>query len=75
MHGNVWEWVEDVWRNDHRGRPGSAAAVTSGPDPDDRTVKGGSWDDPPRRVRCTSRNRKDRDQRGNEIGFRVARDL
>jgi formylglycine-generating enzyme required for sulfatase activity len=75
MHGNVWEWVEDVWFDSHSGRPDDGRARTEGPDPDNRTVRGGSWDDPERRVRCLSRNHKDRDQRENEIGFRVARSL
>ena len=41
-------------------------------DPDDRVICGGSWDDRARRVRCSSRNAKDHDQRENEIGLRVA---
>jgi formylglycine-generating enzyme required for sulfatase activity len=73
LHGNVWEWVEDVWSPGHRGRPDDQRPRLDGPDPDTRTVRGGSWDDPPHRVTCASRNRKDRDQRENEIGFRVAR--
>lgn len=73
MHGNVWEWVEDVWNSGHRGRPEDQRVRLDGPEPDTRTVRGGSWDDPQHRVTCASRNRKDRDQRENEIGFRVAR--
>ena len=71
MNGNVWEWVEDTWVAGHRGRPADQAARTDG-DPQDRVIRGGSWDDRARRCRCISRNRKDNDQRENEIGFRVA---
>ncbi|MFO1153251.1 MAG: SUMF1/EgtB/PvdO family nonheme iron enzyme [Rhodospirillales bacterium] len=71
MNGNLWEWVEDTWVSGHRGRPTDQSVRDDG-DPQDRVIRGGSWDDRPRRVRCISRNRKDRDQRENEIGFRVA---
>jgi formylglycine-generating enzyme required for sulfatase activity len=73
MHGNVWEWVADVWSDSHKGRSGDQHARTVGTDEDERAIRGGSWDDPPRRVQCIARNHKDRDQRENEIGFRVAR--
>lgn len=75
MHGNVWEWVADTWAPSHRGRPGDGRARDEAAAGDDRTIRGGSWDDPPRRVRCIARDHKDRDQRENEIGFRVARDF
>jgi formylglycine-generating enzyme required for sulfatase activity len=72
MNGNVWEWVEDVWHDSHSGRPTDGKPRLEGADPQDKVVRGGSWDDRPRRARCISRNGKDRDQRENEIGFRVA---
>jgi formylglycine-generating enzyme required for sulfatase activity len=75
MQGNVWEWVEDVWVPSHRGRPDDQRPRLDGPEPNIRAVRGGSWDDNPNRVTCASRNRKDRDQRESEIGFRVARSL
>ena len=72
LNGNVWEWVEDVWNDGHSGRPADAAARTTGPDPQEHVIKGGSWDDRDRRVRCASRNGVDDTHRENEIGFRVA---
>ena len=72
MNGNVWEWVEDVWNDGHGGRPASAAARLTGPDPQEHVIRGGSWDDRPRRVRCASRDGKDASHREDEIGFRVA---
>jgi formylglycine-generating enzyme required for sulfatase activity len=72
MNGNVWEWVEDVWNDGHSGRPEDASARTAGPDPQEHVIKGGSWDDRDRRVRCASRNGMDDTHRENEIGFRVA---
>ena len=72
LNGNVWEWVEDVWNDGHSGRPADAAARLAGPDPQEHVIKGGSWDDRDRRVRCASRNGVDDTHRENEIGFRVA---
>jgi formylglycine-generating enzyme required for sulfatase activity len=72
LNGNVWEWVVDVWNDGHAGRPAGAAARTTGPDPQEHVIRGGSWDDRDRRVRCASRNGVDDTHRENEIGFRVA---
>lgn len=75
MNGNVWEWVEDVWHENHRNNPADGSARQDGPDKQDHAVRGGSWDDRARRVRCISRNHKRMDSRSNEIGFRVALSL
>ena len=72
LNGNVWEWVQDVWNDGHAGRPADAAARSTGPDPQEHVIRGGSWDDRDRRVRCASRNGVDDTHRENEIGFRVA---
>ena len=45
MNGNVWEWVEDVWNDGHGGRPASAAARLTGPDPQEHVIRGGSSTD------------------------------
>ena len=66
LNGNVWEWV-DVWNEGHGGRPADAGARTRGPDPQDHVIRGGSWDDRPRRVRCASRDGKDGAHREDEI--------
>jgi formylglycine-generating enzyme required for sulfatase activity len=75
MNGNVWEWVEDVWHENHRDNPADGSARQGGPDKQNHVIRGGSWDDRPRRVRCISRNGKNTDSRSNEIGFRVALSL
>ena len=72
VNGNVWEWVEDVWNDGHGGRPADQAARSTGPDPQEHVIRGGSWDDRARRVRCASRDGKDASHREDEIGFRVA---
>ena len=51
MHGNVWEWVEDVYQSRYEGAPTDGSAWLD--DGSDRVVRGGSWGDlaPGTRVR------------------------
>jgi formylglycine-generating enzyme required for sulfatase activity len=72
MHGNVWEWVEDCYK-DYTEAPSGGTSV-----PDysgcHRVLRGGSWIDHPELIR--SINRKHEVQTGfrlNQIGFRLAR--
>ncbi len=43
MHGNVWEWVEDVWHENYEGAPDDGSAWTEGGDQGGRVMRGGSW--------------------------------
>lgn len=72
MAGNVWEWCRTVWqsslsadakelRNDIRGS-------------DRRVLRGGSWANQRRFVRCAYRHRNHPDHRGPNVGFRVVRE-
>src|SRR5512134_2588582 len=50
MHGNVWEWLEDVWHDKYSGAPtdGSAWTECEGINSDaSRVARGGSWDSNP----------------------------
>ncbi|QBE66899.1 SUMF1/EgtB/PvdO family nonheme iron enzyme [Pseudoduganella lutea] len=79
MHGNVWEWTQDVAHDDYEGAPldGSewleSADVAS--DPDRRMVRGGAWLYPPRYVRSAVRNGFSALLANDVVGFRVARKL
>jgi formylglycine-generating enzyme required for sulfatase activity len=42
MHGNVWEWVEDVYHNSYKGAPADGSAWTGGSEAP-RVLRGGSW--------------------------------
>lgn len=70
VHGNVWEWVQDCWRenySDHGYETGSC---------DLRVVRGGSWaDDEERYLRSAMRGRNDDELRTSFTGFRIAQDL
>jgi formylglycine-generating enzyme required for sulfatase activity len=73
MHGNVWEWVEDVWHENYEGAPDDGGAWTEGRDQGGRVMRGGSWSIHPDLCRSADRSRDLIGNRGRDIGFRVAR--
>ena len=75
MHGNVWEWVEDCWHSDYSGAPANRSAWIDRCNERSRTLRGGSWIDPPRIVRSAYRSRNIPVYRSSTVGFRVARTL
>ena len=75
MHGNVWEWMQDVWHPSYDGAPTDGSAWTLGGDASRRVLRGGSWSASPNRIRSASRLRYPPDFRGSNVGFRVARSL
>ncbi len=73
MHGNVWEWCQDVWQADL----GTAAVVDPLTPPGDdaggdRVLRGGSWRYYGRLVRSAIRYHDRPGIRGYNIGFRLA---
>ncbi len=56
MHGNVWEWCEDVWHVNYNDAPNDGTAWLTGSEQNKRVLRGGSWynDD----IVCSSANRK-----------------
>jgi formylglycine-generating enzyme required for sulfatase activity len=75
MHGNVQEWVQDVWHESFAGAPTDGAPWISEVDQSRRVLRGGSWVDPAHHVRSASRAWAMPDYRGASTGFRLARDL
>lgn len=43
VHGNVWEWCEDVWHDNYKGAPDDGSAWVHGGNQDRRLLRGGSW--------------------------------
>jgi formylglycine-generating enzyme required for sulfatase activity len=73
VHGNVWEWTADCYA------PYPATASDARPhivrDCGQKVIRGGSWVLPPHEMRSSNRWRFYPVAPGDEIGFRVARDL
>jgi formylglycine-generating enzyme required for sulfatase activity len=74
MHGNVREWVEDLWHDNYDDAPTDGLSWLSGHSAM-RVLRGGSWLDADWFVRSASRGRGGEYDRTNFIGFRLARDI
>jgi formylglycine-generating enzyme required for sulfatase activity len=72
MLGNVWEWVEDCWNQGYAGAPNTAAPRSTGTC-EVRVFRGGAWNSKPASVRAAYRDRDTRDERHENLGFRVVR--
>jgi formylglycine-generating enzyme required for sulfatase activity/serine/threonine protein kinase len=74
MHGNVWEWVQDVVHDSYEGAPTDGGACEQGGDPARRVLRGGSWSNSPRYLRSALRNGFSAALANDIVGFRVVRD-
>lgn len=74
LHGNVREWVQDLWHNDYAGAPNDGLAWSSGHGAM-YVMRGGSWLDAAWFLRSAARGRGGASDRTNFVGFRVARDV
>lgn len=62
MHGNVWEWCEDVWHGNYKNAPVDGSAYLNSNSLNKRLLRGGSWYDIPDNCRSAFRD--------NDIAFR-----
>lgn len=67
MHGNVWEWCADAWKDSRAGHGNERAQF--------RTLRGGSWADSPGKLRAASRSGYPAAGLNRLIGLRVAMTL
>ncbi|MCW6050241.1 formylglycine-generating enzyme family protein [Lyngbya sp. CCAP 1446/10] len=72
MHGDVWEWCQDVWHDNYSGAPTDGSAWESGGDSKNRVQRGGSWNYYAVHCRSAYRNYGLADYRWRFRGFRVA---
>jgi formylglycine-generating enzyme required for sulfatase activity len=72
MHGNVWEWCEDVQHYFYKGAPSDGSAWTSGGDQSSRMIRGGCWYDDLDLCSSYWRGQVGADNREPYTGFRVA---
>ena len=74
MHGNVWELVQDCWKDSYVGAPTDGSAWTSG-DCNQRVRRGGSWINTPGGLSSSFRGASDRwNNDASARGFRLAQD-
>jgi formylglycine-generating enzyme required for sulfatase activity len=72
LHGNVWEWCQDRYKEaGNKGMEVNIAQSITGKDP--RVLRGGSFYSQPANVRSAVRGRLAPSNRGTNIGFRLAR--
>lgn len=74
--GNVWQWTEDCWNDNHVGAPVDGSARIDG-NCEQRVLRGGSWVNEAWVLRSSERTRTSPDSgiRANYNGFRVAKTL
>ena len=75
MHGNVWEWVQDLVHPSYDGAPADGSAWLSGSEHGHRVLRGGSWLYSPRYLRSSSRNGYGADSRNDIVGARIVREI
>jgi formylglycine-generating enzyme required for sulfatase activity len=73
MHGNVWEWCEDAWRENYIDAPADSSTWTGSGASSSRVLRGGSWNADPQILRSANRGGNTLTIRNNNNGFRVAR--
>lgn len=73
MHGNVWDWCEDVGNANYNDAPTDGSAWLTGNAPLARIIRGGSWDINPLYLRSAFRTGLPPTYRKNFLGFRLAR--
>jgi formylglycine-generating enzyme required for sulfatase activity len=72
LHGNVCEWVEDLWHPHYFGAPADGRPWRESAPPGRRVVRGGAWDYLPRLLRSAWRDGVSGDSRRDNLGFRLA---
>jgi formylglycine-generating enzyme required for sulfatase activity len=73
MLGNVWEWTSDC-ASDSLARAAQGGPAGCAPDAN-RILRGGSWSDPPERLRLAARIAGPPNARDQIVGFRLVREI
>lgn len=71
MHGNVWEWCQDVWHGNYESAPNDGSAWEEGEVTERRVLRGGSWVGYGCYCRSAFRDGLAPAGRGHEFGLRV----
>jgi eukaryotic-like serine/threonine-protein kinase len=71
MHGNVYEWCQDVWNDNYSQAPTDGSARLNGNDNQRKLLRGGCWFVNPVLCRSAFRFTNSRDNRNIFSGFRI----
>ncbi|NEN89208.1 MAG: SUMF1/EgtB/PvdO family nonheme iron enzyme [Okeania sp. SIO3H1] len=71
MHGNIWEWCQDVWHQNYEGAPTDGSAWESEGESYMRLLRGGCWNDYSRTCRSARRSSRNTVNRSIIRGFRI----
>lgn len=71
MHGNIFEWCQDIWHENYVEAPADERAWIDGGDHAARLIRGGSWSSDPIVCRSAYRYQAESDSRNDALGFRI----
>ncbi|MDB9321821.1 bifunctional serine/threonine-protein kinase/formylglycine-generating enzyme family protein [Nodularia spumigena CS-591/04] len=71
MHGNIWEWCQDIYNSSYQGAPIDGTPWLNGSDNNTKLLRGGSWVSLAWYCRSAYRSRHARAYRDLNVGFRV----
>jgi len=71
MHGNVWEWCQDVDHENYDGAPTDGSAWLRGGDQTRRVLRGGAWNNNANLLRSAYRGASISPGKADYVGFRV----
>uniref|UniRef100_UPI0038996482 formylglycine-generating enzyme family protein n=1 Tax=Mastigocoleus testarum TaxID=996925 RepID=UPI0038996482 len=72
MHGNVYEWCQDIWHKNYNGAPNDGSAWISNASSPRRVLRGGSWRYYAHLCRSARRYYNKPELKFSHYGFRVA---
>jgi len=71
MHGNVYEWCQDYYRNSYSGGAGDGSAWEQPDENGNRVRRGGSYQQPPKNCRSAFRGTGKPESRRGDVGLRL----
>ncbi|MDJ0534115.1 MAG: formylglycine-generating enzyme family protein [Xenococcaceae cyanobacterium MO_207.B15] len=71
MHGNVWEWCEDLWHDNYQDAPTNGSSWTTNSNSSRYVLRGGSWYSYPYNCRSAARINYNPENASLTFGFRV----
>lgn len=74
MHGNVYEWCQDIYHQNYNNAPSDGSVWEKG-NSVSRVIRGGSWYSPASYCRSAVRKNDYSSKRVENIGFRLVRDV